>query len=850
MTQVSKNDGGTELRESGIVSLGAIPWGTHLCQFYETSEELLSVIIPFLKAGLENNEYCVWLVARPLTIEDAIAAIRNAIENFDAHLIQKDIEILPLDEWYRTDDGRFDGEKGSKRWRKKTDEAVAAGYSGLRGTGDLSWAQAEQWENVITYEKRVMDYIHDRKIVLLCTFQLSTIDPAGAFDIAHSHHPVMLKGAGDWEVLEKSDVRKLQADLTRRNYQLEQKVAERTKQLESTVTELRREITEKVKITEEFQRSESRYRTLIEQASDAIIITDQTGVLIEVNSSFCAMVGYTEAELIGKNVKNLLPPSDLAADPLRFDLLLTGQSLFRERKIMRKNGAIFPIEEHVKMLEDKRIIAILRDITDRRRIEEALRQSEDRVKLIIDTIPATAWSAEPDGVLDYANKRWLEYAGEKAFEDPQSVIHPDDFLELQQTWQQKHLDGEPFDDEMRLRGIDGKYRWFLVRTAPFRNERGEIIKWYGVSIDIEDSRQARDELRLAYQRLSYHVENTPLAVIEWDRDLNVKHWSARAEAIFGWSMQEAIGKNAFDPQFNLVYEDDREAVSMISKELINGLVNRNLTIARYNTKDHKVIYCECYNSVLRDEHGNIITILCFVHDVTARVNADANLKQSYGQIRLLTEHLQKVREEERIHIAREVHDELGGQLTALKMDISWLNQKLSKEDKAITIRIKNAVNIAEAMLKSVRRISSQLRPSLLDNLGLVAAIEWHLKEFEDRFGIKAQFKKPREEFEISDTIKTGLFRVFQESLTNVARHSGSKNVQIELLKNDEQLILSIVDDGHGFDQHAAETGKTLGILGMKERTAMLGGEYDISSSVGKGTRVTVVLPIKSQNYLK
>jgi PAS domain S-box-containing protein len=848
MAQIGE-DNAAELRESGIASVGAIPWGTHFCQFYETQEELLEILVPYFKAGLESKEFCTWIISGPLTIENAIDAMRNAMQNFDEHVSAKKIEILSHYEWYLTEN-IFDEEKISRAWTERADRAQAAGFSGLRGAGNLSWAESQYWKSILEYEQGLNDAIQDKKIIILCTYQLSRTNPAHIPELTHCHQHVVLKGKGDWEILEDRDAKELQADLKRRNYELEQKIAERTEKLEKTVLELKKEIAERIKIAEELKRSESRYRTLIEQASDAIIITDQKGILVEVNGSFCKMVGFAENELIGMAIANLIPPEHLKLHPLRFDLLLEGKSFYQEREMMRKDGGIFPVEEQVKMLDDKRILAIVRDITERKRAEDILRRSEDRVRRMIDTIPTMAWTMEPDGVVDYANKRWMEFAGKKAFKDPKNIIHPDDYLRVMQTWRLNQLAGEPYDDEMRLRAIDGNYRWFIVRTAPFRNEHGEILKWYGVSIDIEDKKRAQDELRLAYQRLSYHVDNTPLAVIEWDKDLNIKRWSARATEIFGWTPQEAIGINRYDHNFRLVYEDDNEAVNKIDVELMNGLVDRNVSINRNYTKDGKVIYCEWHNSVLRDDQGNVLTILSLVHDVTDRKKADETLQHSYDQIRQLTEHLQNIREEERTHIAREIHDELGGQLTALKMDAAWLNQKLGKEEKAVRLRIKNIVSILGAMLKSVRRISSQLRPSLLDNLGLVAAMEWYLTEFENRLSIKVTFEKPNNELEIPDAIKNGLFRIFQESLTNVARHSGAKTVKINLMKKHEQLVLSIVDDGKGFDPQKAPKDKTLGILGMKERTMMLGGSYDITGLPGKGTSVTVTLPYITQNVEK
>jgi len=185
----------------------------------------------------------------------------------------------------------------------------------------------------------------------------------------------------------------------------------------------------------------------------------------------------------------------------------------------------------------------------------------------------------------------------------------------------------------------------------------------------------------------------------------------------------------------------------------------------------------------------------------------------------------------------------------LKFDVSWLNKKLNGADRAVKEKVGDLLELLETMVESVRRISSELRPSLLDNLGLVAAMEWHLKEFEKRSGIKIIFNEPKEELEIADSMTNGLFRIFQESLTNVARHSMAKKVTVELLQKNDQLILSIEDDGKGFDKQKAAEMKTLGILGMRERSMMMGGSYEIKSILGKGTSVTVVLPYKLENHM-
>jgi PAS domain S-box-containing protein len=360
--------------------------------------------------------------------------------------------------------------------------------------------------------------------------------------------------------------------------------------------------------------------------------------------------------------------------------------------------------------------------------------------------------------------------------------------------------------------------------------------------DITQRKSAEDELQLAYQRLTYHVENTPLGVIEFDKDLTIKRWSGRAEEIFGWKASEALLKNVNDPDFRIIYEEDKKAVDKINEELMQGTVNRNLSLNRNYTKSGAVIYCEWHNSVLRDEHANIITILSLVHDVTERRKAEETLNRSYEEIRKLTNHLQNIREEERSHIAREIHDELGQQLTVLKMNILGLNKKLSSADATVHEKIGEIIDLLDTAVGSVRRISSELRPNLLHNLGLVAAIEWQLKEFEKGSGIKTVLIEPAEEPKITDPVKNGLFRIFQESLTNAGRHANATKIIVSLEQRNGHLILTIEDNGQGFEKEKIGAKQTLGILGMKERCLMMGGNFEIRSVTAKGTSVMAVIP--------
>jgi signal transduction histidine kinase len=226
------------------------------------------------------------------------------------------------------------------------------------------------------------------------------------------------------------------------------------------------------------------------------------------------------------------------------------------------------------------------------------------------------------------------------------------------------------------------------------------------------------------------------------------------------------------------------------------------------------------------------------------LKSEKELKESQVLLRQLTGHLQRIREEERTTIAREIHDELGGQLTVLKMDLAWLNKRAA--DSNVKERIASMLSLIDQTVKTVRRISSQLRPGILDDLGLVAALDWQSHEFEKHTGIHSKFLAEISDDRFEKSLASGIFRVFQETLTNVARHSGAKEVQSSLKINDGNIVLTIADNGKGFNESMIKEKNTLGIVGMKERALMMGGSLKIESGKNEGTQIVLNVPLKTE----
>lgn len=229
-------------------------------------------------------------------------------------------------------------------------------------------------------------------------------------------------------------------------------------------------------------------------------------------------------------------------------------------------------------------------------------------------------------------------------------------------------------------------------------------------------------------------------------------------------------------------------------------------------------------------------------EVVERRRVEDELRQSRQELRDLASHLQSVREQERTDIAREIHDELGQALTAMKMDVHWVGQQLDETRPEIHAKISSISRLADATIQMVRRISSALRPKLLDDLGLSAALEWQAREFEHRAGVACSIHSDPDDIVLDPARSTALFRIFQETLTNVARHAGASRVDVALRHLGGSVELTVSDDGTGITAEQASAPRSLGIVGMRERVLALGGTLEISGQAGHGTKLRVSIP--------
>ncbi|MEO8711603.1 MAG: histidine kinase [Parafilimonas sp.] len=291
-----------------------------------------------------------------------------------------------------------------------------------------------------------------------------------------------------------------------------------------------------------------------------------------------------------------------------------------------------------------------------------------------------------------------------------------------------------------------------------------------------------------------------------------------------------------------IYKEDGILIKAEMKKALHSSLNSFKLNFRIIDKNGATKYIVTQQVIKRNEKQQAIRLTGFCQDITEHIKAEKELHARTDELRDLAAHLQNIREEERAGIAREIHDELGQQLTGLKMDMSWIMKKMSSSDDILKQKIEHSVELLSKTINVVRKIATELHPSILDDLGLIDALLWQSQEFEKRSGIKTEFKYSSLPETPGKNITTGIFRIYQESLTNIARHADATKILTKLDYKNGQIILNIRDNGKGFDVLKFHHTKTLGILSMKERTLMMGGKYIIQSEIGKGTSILVSVP--------
>jgi signal transduction histidine kinase len=356
--------------------------------------------------------------------------------------------------------------------------------------------------------------------------------------------------------------------------------------------------------------------------------------------------------------------------------------------------------------------------------------------------------------------------------------------------------------------------------------------------DISERKKAETQITESEQRLIRAEKMGSLGHGFYEFEKDKITLSAGLYDIFGVSPDSF--SHTLDGLLSVIHPGDK---AIQEKALETLLLNGEVEVEfRIQTPDGEIRNVQFKTVLSKNSNGEFINSFTTAIDLTESRKAEEKIRKNNDQLRQLAANLQNIREKERARIGREIHDELGQWLTVLKMEISRVN-KIKNDETKLNEAIEEMLSQVDGCIQSSRKISTELRPTLIDDLGLIAALEWQAEEFEKRTGIHSAFTTGITDLDIPPDYTIALFRIFQESLTNVARHSDATSVKSEFYIDEGNIILKIIDDGKGFDATNLDSRKTLGLIGMQERTLLMNGSYEIHSAPGKGTEIRVIIPL-------
>jgi signal transduction histidine kinase/PAS domain-containing protein len=766
----------SQFRPAGIEGLGDISWGTHFCIFYETKEDLLDIFIPFLKAGLEHQQFCLCVVSEPLTLEEVERAMRQALPDFERCLAEGQIEITPHTDWYLKD-GRFEEQRVLQGWLDKLDQALAKRFSGVRFAVNLL-LEKKDWMSFSRYEGKLEETLRDVQIEGLCAYNLNRQSAANLLDIMHHHQFTLARRDGNWEYLEGAQLRRLRDEVLKLNNELEQRVAERTFELEATNAQLRKEITDRKRAEKAIRKSEQILReaeTLGHTGSwEQNLIT---GEIFQTEENRRLFFGNDRSK--GANFEDyaqVVHPDDREyVLRRRAELLEEEGPSDIEYRVIWPDGNIHVIFGRATVVRNElgqaiRVYGTNVDITERKKAEEEVRRYATRMEALAE-ISRTFAEAGLDyqSVLNAVARRTAEligdscvitlFSGDAQRSFPVAFHHPNPkALSLMQE--------------------------ALLHT------------WQG----------GTDTQR--YQTL---LAGNNIYV----PSVNPEEFQASLEPEF-WTYFEAVG---------------------ISSVLIVPLKTHSRVIGTLGiTRDRQG------NPYTHDDLTLLQNIADRAAMSIQNAQLFRQVQDAREQLEALSRQLLEVQEAERRVITTELHDRVGQNLTGLSINLQNMKALLPDETaQRLAKKFDDAQGLVEDTTRQIRDIMAELHLPELEDYGLAVALETYAERAASRGNLKLVMNLPDLAAPpLPSDVRIALFRSAQEAISNVMKHADATQLKVSLEEPNGRIRLRVEDNGRGFDPNLSShtEAQTWGLKIMRERIELIGGNIQIKSEPGKGTQVT------------
>ena len=627
--------------------------------------------------------------------------------------------------------------------------------------------------------------------------------------------------------------------------------AERIRALEAENEELRRKLAALQDADERLQQQKNLLQTIFDHLPLMVNVASEGQIEI-VNRAWERTLGWTAEDLAAEDTESLIEA--LYPDPRERErvhsFIREGKAEWTDFSTRTRHGRTIETTWTNVHLEDGRWVGIGQDITERKRAEQALRESEERFRAIYEHGRMGIAVGDLEGRLLFANpvfEKILGYEqGELIGRSFREFTFDGDLCQ-EDLYVREMLEGkrDHYEIEKRYHRKDGAVIWVVLSATVVRGSDRKPAFGLAMIQDITERKRSEEELSRAQaylaeaERLS-HIGTWAVNVITQE----IVFWSDEHYRIFGFDPERGI------PPLAAVLErwhpDDAAALAVFYDAVAQ---KRDYQFEfRLILPDGTTRNIVSIGHPVTNEAGELVEFMGVAMDVTEQRLVERELQISASQLRALASQLERVREEEDTRIARELHDELGSSLTSLKWDLEDLENSLDATSAkwdiaALRNRIASMAKSAENNIRAVKRISSELRPSILDDLGICEALEWQAQEFQARTGIRTACEIAVESTPLNRDQMTAVFRIAQEAFTNIVRHAKATRVHMAVRQSCVEFELRITDNGQGVTHAQIANPLSLGILGMRERAHLAGGRIEIRSTGGQGTTVAVHIPI-------
>jgi len=616
------------------------------------------------------------------------------------------------------------------------------------------------------------------------------------------------------------------------------------------------DVEDRVCAEEKLAESEKHYRLLFDSIDEGFCIIevlfdkDKKPVdyrFIEVNGSFEKQTGLSDA--LGRRMRELAPHHEEHWFEIYGKVALTGEPVRFTNRAAQLGRWYDVYAFRYGEPESNQVAILFNDISERKHSEAQAEESEHLQSELLEkfneaqhvaSIGSWDWNLKTN-VVWWSDETYRIFGVNPqdfvpGFETNARFIHPDDLDAYRKAFDHSIQTGALLDCEFRLIAGDGALKFCNARGKCLFDKYGQGFRFTGTIIDHTQRQESAFALIKSEERYCSLFENMhegfAYCKMIFNNDFPVDFiylsTNQKFEKLTG--LKDVVGKKVTEviPGFP---ETNPELVALYGRVA--------LTAQPEQTESYLPLLDMWLSISVYSDKKDFFYVVFDV--ITERKFAEEKNMQSYEQLTQLYKHLSEVREEERAYISREIHDELGQALTALKIDLSWtLEQSFLKP--GVSRKIETMLQVVNNTIKNVQRISSDLRPGMLDDLGLAPAIEWYADEFEKRTGVKCSLDL--EEVQLDDPKKNlAMFRILQEALTNVIRHAKAENVDIKLCIQEEEVHLTVYDDGIGMPKEKMDSRDSLGLRGMSERIRQFHGRFEIASQINEGTTLNITIPI-------